>query len=166
MKNISVIFLSLFALTFGLCGNAVAAPVVTSITANQTDAAASSATTKQILSTEDYVEIGYTCLTGSKDECIDTAGSTILVAAAVDAAVPVAVSIASSAGVTASTGTTISALSGAAATSATLASFGSTIISATGGILAGVAAPAVIGGAVITGAGMAVGGLVGWLIYD
>jgi len=70
------------------------------------------------------------------------------------ASVPVAVSIASVSGMTASTGTAISTLSGAAATSATLAGVGTTVLEVVG--LAGsvaIAAPAAIGGAIVLGAG-------------
>ncbi len=70
-------------------------------------------------------------------------------------AVPVAVAGASYMGVTASTGTAISALSGAAATSATLAAIGGPA-SVCLGIVGISVAPAVVGGAIVAGAGAAV----------
>ena len=158
MKNMSVIFLSLFALTFGLCGNAVANPVVTQKSVDMYDAASTM---------EDVGEVFITCMNESTDECVDKTGSTAFkIAVAETVAVPVAVTVASAAGVTASTGTAIATLSGAAAVSATKAALGSALISASGGLLAGIAAPAVIGGAVIAGAGAAVGGLIWWCISD
>jgi hypothetical protein len=64
-------------------------------------------------------------------------------------AVPAVVTVASELGVTASTGTAISTLSGAAATNATVAAVGSSVSTALGaaGI---VVTPMVVGGAVIT----------------
>ena len=76
----------------------------------------------------------------------------------VDAAsVPAAVSTASAMGVTASTGTAISSLSGAAAVSATSAAVGAPVSTALGAV--GIAvAPAVVGGAII----VATGAVVAW----
>ena len=79
------------------------------------------------------------------------------------ASVPAAVGIASAVGTTASTGTAIASLGGAAATSATLAAIGSSAVgTAVGGaaaVVGIVAAPAVIGGAIVVGmaAGVAYG---------
>ena len=145
MKNMSVIFLSLFALTFGLCGNAMAEPWLTEKTIKNT--------------TESVI----TCMNGSKSECFSSATKAALYFV-IPAAEAIAVGIASTLGATASTGTPISALSGAAALSATKAIVGEAVISATGGILAGVAAPSVIGGAVIVGGGAAVAGAIWWYL--
>jgi hypothetical protein len=90
-------------------------------------------------------------------ECGKATAKAAVQAGTAAAAMPVAISIASSAGVTASTGTAIATLSGASAASATSAAVGSTVISATGGALAGVVAPAVIGAVVIGTLGFGVG---------
>jgi len=70
-------------------------------------------------------------------------------------AIPTAVKIISYTGVTASTGTSIATLSGAAATSATLASIGSTAvgttISAAATAVGITMAPAVVGGVIVIG---------------
>jgi len=66
------------------------------------------------------------------------------------AAVPTAVSIASAAGITATTGTAIASLSGAAATSATLAGIGSGGATALG-VVGIAAAPVVVGGVIVVG---------------
>jgi len=80
-------------------------------------------------------------------------------------ATPVAIATAGAFGVTAGTGTAISALSGAAAISATSAAVGagSSVALATIGI---VVAPAVIGGIIITGVGSAIAGSIYWLVVD
>jgi hypothetical protein len=78
-------------------------------------------------------------------------------------AMPVAVSSASTLGVTASTGTAISSLNGAAAVSATSYAVGSAVIE--GAAIVGLsipAAPAVVGGVVITAAGLAAGKIISW----
>ena len=82
------------------------------------------------------------------------------------AAMPVAVSTASAAGVTAGTGTAISTLSGAAAVSATSAAVGAPVASALSAIGITVAAPAVIGGVIIAGAGIAAGLAINAIFFD
>ena len=75
-------------------------------------------------------------------------------------AIPIAVQVASYIGTTASTGTSIATLSGAAATSATLASVGSTVVgtalSGAAAALGVVVSPAVIGGTIVTGVAVGV----------
>lgn len=73
--------------------------------------------------------------------------------AAASGATSTAVYVASTAGMTAKTGTAIAALSGAAATKATLCAIGTPVVSALGLTVA----PAVVGGAIVAGAGAAVG---------
>jgi len=95
----------------------------------------------------------------------------VAVSIAVEAvAVPTAVAGASAMGVTATTGTTIATLSGAAATNATLYAIGAPIASALTPVAtalgATVAAPAVVGGIVVGGAAMLIGWGVSSLIDD
>jgi hypothetical protein len=77
-------------------------------------------------------------------------------------AVPAAVATASALGVTASTGTAIAGLSGAAATSATLAAVGAPVC----GVLGIAASPAVVGGVVVGGAALLVGYGINCLLFE
>ncbi|MDQ5908830.1 MAG: hypothetical protein QG599_923 [Pseudomonadota bacterium] len=98
-------------------------------------------------------------------EAATAAAKSAVIAGAEAIAVPVAIKTASIAGVAASTGTPIAALSGAAATSATLAAVGGSASIALGAVGI-VAAPAVVGGAIVLGVGTAVGYGINWLLFD
>ena len=64
MKSMSIIILSLFALTFGLCGNAMAAPTMTNTTVKQIG---SFSTAKEL------IKVAVTCI--NNGECVDKAGN-------------------------------------------------------------------------------------------
>ena len=106
----------------------------------------------------DAVEIVSDCDDGSK-ECIKSVAGTAAAVGVEVMAVPAAVAIASASGVTASTGTAIAALGGAAATNATLAAIGTPIVSGLAGIGVTLGAPVVVGGFIVltaaTGAAIA-----------
>jgi hypothetical protein len=97
----------------------------------------------------DYYDDDYEIdsLTMAREAAVEVAAEAV--------SVPAAVGIASVTGTTASTGTAIASLSGAAATSATLAAIGSSTVGTALGAAATVvgitAAPAVIGGAIVVG---------------
>lgn len=96
------------------------------------------------------------------EETAKTAAKGAIIAASEAAAVPVAIKAVSVAGVTASTGTPIAALSGAAATKATLAAVGGPVVAALGIT----ATPLVVGGVIVVGIGTAVGVGINWLLFD
>lgn len=141
----SVIFLSLFALTFGLCGNAVAAPVVTSITANQTNTAVAAPIVANQTNTAVQGIKGFSDLAVSSMDCAGgnmfSCGSAVVIGYNMIPKVAI----------------------GEAAV-AVITAVGEVAISATGGLLAGVASPAVIGGAVIVASTAAVVGAVWWYL--
>ncbi len=99
------------------------------------------------------------------DITVKSAAKVAVTVVAESVSIPAAVAGASAMGVTAGTGTAISALSGAAAVSATSAAVGAgtSAALATVGI---VVAPAVVGGVIIVGAGVAVGSAINWLLFD
>ncbi len=87
---------------------------------------------------------------------LDTAREVAVSMAVKAASIPATVGGASSLGMTASTGTAIASLSGAAAVSATLAAVGTPVIAVVSTVVTITAAPAVVGGAVVAGAAFGV----------
>jgi hypothetical protein len=91
------------------------------------------------------------------------AGEVVAVTVVTPAVTTVAVSTAGALGATASTGTAIASLSGAAATSATLATIGSGVAGVVG---VTVASPAIVGGLIVAGVSSAIVAGVMWLGDD